>query len=75
MAIGSLPHTDPSAAVDAMISYNPLCPGWPQLPKVDFREGMYIQYAESMPAAVVEEESRRISVSYTHLTLPTNREV
>lgn len=60
MAIGSLPHTDVSAAVDAMISYNPLCPGWPQLPKVDFREGMYIQYAESMPAAVVEEESRRI---------------
>ncbi len=60
LAIGSLPHTDPEAAVDMMLKYNPVCPGWPQLPKIDFREGMYIQYAQGMPAAVVEEEGRKI---------------
>ena len=59
LAIGSLPHTDPAAAVDVMFSYNPDCPGWPQLPKIDFRESMYIQYAEGMPAAVVDEAERR----------------
>ncbi|MDO8737298.1 MAG: hypothetical protein Q7K29_09505 [Thermoleophilia bacterium] len=60
LAIGSLPHTDAEAAVEMMFRHNPVCPGWPQLPKIDFREGMYIQYAEGMPAAVVEEAGRRI---------------
>ncbi len=60
MAIGSLPHTDAGAAVEAMFRFNPKCPGWPQLPKIDFREGMYIQYAEGMPAAVIEAADRRI---------------
>lgn len=60
LAIGSLPHTDAEAAVEMMFRHNPVCPGWPQLPRRDFREGMYIQYAEGMPAAVVEEEGRRI---------------
>jgi len=60
LAIGSLPHTDAEAAVEMMFRYNPVCPGWPQLPKIDFRESMYIQYAEGMPAAVVEEDGRRI---------------
>jgi hypothetical protein len=60
MAIGSLPLVEPEAAVDMMIKYNPVCPGWPQLPRIDFREGMYIQFAEGMPAAVVDEEGRRI---------------
>ena len=60
LAIGSLPHTDPGEAVEVMIRNNPACPGWPQLPQVDFREGMYIQFAEGMPAAVVDEDKRRI---------------
>lgn len=60
LAVGSLPHTDAGAAVDAMIKYNPVCPGWPQLPKIDFRESMYVQYSEGMPAAVVDVEERRI---------------
>ncbi len=60
IAIGSLPYSDPEEAVEAMLKYTPVCPGWPQLPKVDFREGMYIQYAEGMPAAVVDEVEKRI---------------
>ncbi|MHB0914060.1 MAG: uroporphyrinogen decarboxylase/cobalamine-independent methonine synthase family protein [Thermoleophilia bacterium] len=60
IAIGTLPHTDPSAAVDFMLRHHPDCPSWPQLPQADFREGMYIQYAEGMPAAVVDVPGRRI---------------
>jgi len=60
MAIGSLPFTDPEQAVDLMLRNNPECPGWPQLPRIDFREGMYIQFAEGMPAAVVDAGHERI---------------
>ena len=60
LAIGTLPHDDAAEAVELMIRANPVCPGWPQLPRIDFREGMYIQFAEGMPAAVVDEEMRRI---------------
>lgn len=61
LAVGSLPHADAGAAVDAMLENNPVCPGWPQLPMVDFRESMYVQYSEGMPAVVVDMENRRIS--------------
>lgn len=54
IAIGTLPHTDPAAAVEFMIEHHPDCPSWPQLPRADFREGMYIQYSEGMPAAVID---------------------
>lgn len=60
LAIGSLPHTDAAEATDLMIKFNPDCPGWPQLPRLDFHEGMYIQFAEGMPAVVVDEERQRI---------------
>lgn len=60
IAIGTLPHTDPDAAVDFMLRHHPECPSWPQLPMADFREGMYIQYSEGMPAAVVDARGRRI---------------
>lgn len=60
LAIGTVPHTDPAAAVDFMLSHHPVCPSWPQLPRADFREGMYIQYSEGMPAAVVDAAGRSI---------------
>lgn len=60
LAVGTLPNMDAEAAVELMFRNNPVCPGWPQLPKIDFRESMYVQFAEGMPAAVVEEASRRI---------------
>jgi hypothetical protein len=60
MAIGTVPHKDAVAAVDFMLANNPECPSWPQLPQADFREGMYIQYSEGMPAAVVDVPGRRI---------------
>lgn len=59
LAIGSVPHTDPAQAVAFILEHKQFCPSWPQLPSADFRENMYIQFIECMPAAVVEEESRR----------------
>lgn len=60
IAIGTVPHTDPLAALDFLLENNPLCPSWPQLPRAGFRENMYVQYAEGMPAAVIDEEDERI---------------
>ncbi len=60
LAIGTLPHQDTDRAVDLMIRMNPECPAWPQLPRVDFRESMYVQFAEGMPAAVVDSGRQRI---------------
>lgn len=36
--IGSLPHTDPAAAVSLVRQYFPVIPHWPQLPKTTSRE-------------------------------------
>ncbi|MCL5883430.1 MAG: hypothetical protein M1539_05570 [Actinobacteria bacterium] len=60
LAVGTLPYTDAELAVEMMIRHNPVCPGWPQLPRIDFREGMYIQFSEGMPGAVVEADRQRI---------------
>ncbi len=60
LAIGSLPHTSVSAAVDLMIEFNPECPAWPQLPRIDFREDMYVQFSECMPAAMLDMGRQRL---------------
>lgn len=60
IAIGTVPHTDPGAALDFMLMHNPVCPSWPQLPRTGFHENMYVQYAEGMPAAVIDEEGERL---------------
>lgn len=59
LAIGSVPHTDPSEAVDFMLAGKPECPSWPQMPLADFRENMYIQYIEGLPTGVVDEANQR----------------
>ena len=43
--IGSLPHTDPSKAVDLVLEKLTSIPFWPQLPNRGFSENMYAQYA------------------------------
>ncbi len=60
LAIGSLPHTSVTAAVDLMIEFNPVCPAWPQLPRLDFREDMYVQFSECMPGVVLDLARRRL---------------
>lgn len=60
MAIGTVPQRDPVEAVDFILENNQECPTWPQLPLADFREGMYVQFSEGMPAAVLDVEGRKI---------------
>ncbi|MBI2908108.1 MAG: methionine synthase [Chloroflexi bacterium] len=53
-AIGSMPHTDPAAACDAVLLNLSDIPPWPQLPRRSALENMYIQYSEGFPGVVVE---------------------
>jgi len=55
--IGSMPHTDPSAACSQVVHYLKDIPAWPQLPKRSFLENMYVQFSQGFPRAVVREES------------------
>ena len=55
--IGSLPLTDPAAAVALVRRYLPEAPIWPQLPKRGYREHMGGQYAEGLPG-LVEDPAR-----------------
>ncbi len=47
--IGGMPHTDPARALDLIFATCPEMPFWPQLPKRDFHESMYIQYMYGFP--------------------------
>jgi len=53
-AIGSLPHQDPEAACRVILDSIPEIPIWPQLPAMDFRERMEIQYSEGLPGVVLD---------------------
>ncbi len=62
IAVGSLPHKDPRAALDLIFTYLPSTPFWPQLPGRDFRESMYFQYTGGIPSVRIDKENERISI-------------
>ena len=55
--IGSLPHTDAEAALDLIFQCLPEIPFWPQLPKLNSKEGMVNQFTQNFPGS---EESLEI---------------
>jgi len=59
-AIGSLPHQDVERACEIVLDGFPQIPAWPQLPRRNFRENMYIQVSEGMPCLVLDEEKKKI---------------
>jgi len=59
-AIGSLPHQDIERACEVVLENFPEIPAWPQLPRRDLRENMYIQVSEGMPCLVLDEEREAI---------------
>jgi hypothetical protein len=59
-AIGSFPHKDPGEACELILKSIPEIPVWPQLPAIDFREGMEIQYSEGLPRAVIDDAAGRM---------------
>jgi hypothetical protein len=63
MAVGSLPHTDPSLAMDFMLKFTPEIPAWPQLPRRSFLENMYVQFSEGLPGATLDLDSQRFWVT------------
>ena len=62
-AVGSLPHQDIQSALELVTATFTEAPFWPQLPKRDFREGMYIQYSEGLPGATLDLEKQRLFFS------------
>jgi len=54
-AIGSLPHQDVERACEIVLESFPKIPAWPQLPRLNLRENMYIQASEGMPCLVLDE--------------------
>jgi hypothetical protein len=48
-SVGSLPHTDPEKAVELIMGSLTVAPHAPQLPRLDPREQMWIQFAENLP--------------------------
>lgn len=53
--IGSLPLVDPQKAVDLILRYLPRAPFWPQLPKINNREGMVAQFSENLPGLKIDD--------------------
>lgn len=59
-AIGSMPHEDPDAACQIILNSIPEIPIWPQLPNMDFRENMEIQYSEGLPCTFLDTEKKSL---------------
>ncbi len=59
-ALGSFPHTDVHAVCRLVLDYFPDIPVWPQLPRLNFRENMYVQFSQGLPCLVVDEERQKI---------------
>lgn len=66
LAIGTVPHVDAGEAVDFVLEYKPACPSWPQLSQADFKENMYVQFVECMPAVRIDESGRRAFFDVEH---------
>ena len=61
-AIGSFPHAAAGPALDLILEFLPDIPVWPQLTKRAFIEGMCPQFSEGLPAVILDEAAKIISV-------------
>lgn len=58
--IGSFPDLDAGKACDLILDTLPEIPFWPQMPNIDFREQMEIQYSEGFPCVVLDEAKSKM---------------
>ncbi|MFP4454014.1 MAG: hypothetical protein ACLFNW_11465 [Desulfobacterales bacterium] len=58
-AMAVMPHTDADRALDVALSLD--IPFWPQLPRLNYYEDMYVQAAEHFPGIVLDIENRKLS--------------
>jgi len=59
-AIGSFPYKNPEQACELIFKYLVDIPVWPQLPQLDFKENMNIQYSEKLPGLKTDEDEKKI---------------
>ena len=62
LAIGSLPQSRVAETLDLIAACLPEAPFWPQLPNRSFLEGMYVQYGEGFPGAVLDKTHGRFYI-------------
>ena len=60
-AMAVMPHTDAEAALDAALSLD--IPFWPQLPRLNYYEDMYVQASEHFPGIVLDMGKQTLSFS------------
>ena len=58
-AVGSFPHLDATELSSLLIQTLDI-PTWPQLPRRDFRESIYVQYGSKLPGANVNVDREKI---------------
>jgi len=63
LAIGSFPHRDPREALNLIFENFPRVPLWPQLPRVNPKEQMYVQYFEGIPGIRFDQEKQKLIAS------------
>jgi len=60
-AMAVMPHTDVGAALDAALSLD--IPFWPQLPRLNYYEDMYVQASEHFPGIVLDMDKQTLAFS------------
>lgn len=60
-AMGILPHKDVERALELSLSLD--IPFWPQLPRLNYYEDMYVQVTEHFPGVIIDEKNARIDFS------------
>jgi hypothetical protein len=55
--MGILPHTDPERALKVALSLD--IPFWPQLPRLNYLEDMYVQALEHFPGVTIDEAHQK----------------
>ena len=62
--VGSVPHREPTALTEHLSTLLDI-PCWLQLPRRDFRENIYTQYAPSLPGAIVDDAREKAYIDTT----------
>jgi len=68
-AIGSFPHENVEDAIELIVSHLGEAPLWPQLPRIDWREGMMAQYVEGIPGVRLDAEAHKVTLDIEEAAL------
>jgi methionine synthase II (cobalamin-independent) len=63
--IGSLPHAEVGEAMQLVATTLPEIPYMPQLPALNWHEGMMVQYTEGIPGRTLQEEREKMHLDTT----------